>query len=132
MWVLVGVNFSVALGFGIVAPAIPLFAKEFGVGNLAAGAVISVFALMRFVSALGAGRLVDRIGERLVLGIGIGIVAVSSLLAGLAQSYGQLVVLRGAGGVGSAMFTVSSVALLLRVVAPEQRARAPGRRPRAS
>jgi hypothetical protein len=29
---LTGVAFMVALGFGLVAPALPLFAREFGVG----------------------------------------------------------------------------------------------------
>jgi MFS family permease len=120
------VAFAVAVGFGIVAPVIPLFAREFGVGAASAGAVVSAFALMRLVSALGGGRLVDLFGERVVLAAGLAIVAVSSLLAGLAQSYGQLLVLRGVGGVGSAMFTVSAVSLLLRVVQPEQRGRATG------
>jgi len=124
--VLTAVAFSVALGFGIVAPAIPLFAKNFGVSNFAAGAVISVFALVRFVSAPVAGRLVNRLGERVVLATGIAIVGISSLLAGLSNSYPQLIVLRGIGGFGSAMFTVSSFALLLRVVAPNQRGRAAG------
>lgn len=124
--VLTAVAFAVALGFGILAPAIPLFAKEFGVSNTAAGAVVSVFALLRFVSAPLAGRLVDRLGERVVLASGIGIVGVSSLLAGLSGSYVQLLVLRGAGGVGSAMFTVSAFSLLMRVVAPDQRGRASG------
>jgi MFS transporter, DHA1 family, multidrug resistance protein len=124
--VLTAVAFAVALGFGIVAPAIPLFAKEFGVRNVAAGAVISVFALVRFASAPVAGRLVNRIGERVVMASGIGIVGVSSLLAGLSVSFNQLLVLRGVGGLGSAMFTVSSFALLLRVVAPDQRGRAAG------
>jgi MFS family permease len=126
MAVLTAVAFSVALGFGIVAPAIPLFAREFGVSNFAAGGVISVFALVRFVSAPVAGRLVNRLGERVVLATGIGIVGVSSLLAGLSGSYAQLLVLRGIGGLGSSMFTVSSFALLLRVVAPDQRGRAAG------
>src|SRR5579875_1364162 len=102
--VLSAVAFAVALGFGIVAPALPVFARDFGVGRAAAAAVISTFALLRIAFALPAGRLVNRLGERLVLATGIGIVAVSSLLAGMAQSYWQLVVLRGAGGVGSAMF----------------------------
>ena len=124
--VLTAVAFSVALGFGIVAPAIPLFAKNFGVSNFAAGAVISVFALVRFVSAPVAGRMVNRLGERVVLATGIGIVGLSSLLAGFSNSYPQLLVLRGIGGFGSAMFTVSSFALLLRVVAPNQRGRAAG------
>jgi DHA1 family multidrug resistance protein-like MFS transporter len=124
--VLTAVAFSVALGFGIVAPAIPLFAKDFGVTNFAAGAVISVFALVRFASAPLAGRFVNRFGERLVLATGIGIVGVSSLLAGFSGNYAQLIVLRGIGGFGSAMFTVSSFALLLRVVAPDQRGRAAG------
>ena len=124
--VLTAVAFSVALGFGIVAPAIPLFARAFGVTNFAAGAVISVFALVRFASAPMAGRFVNRFGERLVLAAGIGIVGVSSLLAGFSGSYTQLIVLRGIGGFGSAMFTVASFALLLRVVAADQRGRAAG------
>jgi MFS family permease len=124
--VLTAVAFAVAVGFGVVAPAIPVYAREFGVGRTAAGAVISAFAFMRLVSALGSGRLVNRIGERLVLALGIGIVAVSSALAGLAQTYTQLLVLRGVGGVGSAMFTVSAISLLLRVVDSDQRGRATG------
>jgi MFS family permease len=124
--VLTAVAFSVALGFGIVAPAIPLFAKNFGVSNFAAGAVISVFALVRLASAPVAGRFVNRLGERLVLATGIGVVGVSSLLAGFSGNYAQLLVLRGIGGFGSAMFTVSSFALLLRVVTPDQRGRAAG------
>jgi MFS family permease len=124
--VLTAVAFSVALGFGIVAPAIPLFARNFGVTNFAAGSVISVFALVRLASAPLAGRLVNRLGERLVMATGIGIVGVSSLLAGLSGNFTQLLVLRGIGGLGSAMFTVSAFALLLRVVAPNQRGRAAG------
>ena len=117
------VAFAVAVGFGIVAPAIPVFAREFGVGRTAAGAVISVFALLRFVSAVACGRLVDRLGERTVLATGLGIVAVSSALAGLAQTYWQLLVFRGLGGIGSVMFTVSAVALIVRLAPPTIRAR---------
>ena len=73
--VLASVAFCVALGFGILAPAIPVFAKTFGVSNFWASSVISVFALMRFVSAFGGGWLVNRLGERIVLATGIGIVA---------------------------------------------------------
>ena len=121
--VLSAVAFSVALGFGIVAPAIRLFAKYFKVDNTQAVAVVSTFALMRLVSAPIAGRMVNRVGERIVLATGIGIVGVSSLLAGLSTSYPQLLVLRGVGGGGSAMFTVGAYSLLLRVAAPDQRGR---------
>lgn len=124
--VLSAVAFSVALGFGIVAPAIPLFAKHFGVSNADASAVVSAFALMRLVTAPFAGRLVNRAGERVIMATGIGIVGVSSLLAGFSGSFTQLVLLRGVGGVGSAMFSVSATSLLLRVVAPDQRGRAAG------
>lgn len=124
--VLTAVSFSVAVGFGIVTPVITLFASEFGVGVVAAGAVVSVFAGMRLASGLLGGRLVDRFAERSVLTAGLAIVALSSAAAGAAQSYPQLLVMRGLGGVGSAMFTVSAVALMYRVVAPDLRGRAAG------
>ena len=47
-------------------------------------------------------------------------------MTALAQNFAQLLVLRGVGGIGSAMFTVSAMALLLRTAGPEQRGRASG------
>jgi MFS family permease len=120
-FVLALVAFCVALGFGIVVPAVPLFALQFGVGTTAAGAVVSAFALMRLVSGIGGGRLVDRVGERVALLVGIGVVAVSSLLAGLAVNYPQLLIFRAVGGIGSAIFTIASTSLLLRVASAAQR-----------
>lgn len=123
---LVAVAFMVAVGFGVVAPAIPLFAAQFGVGKTASSAVISAFAATRLATAPFVGRLVNALGERIVLATGIGIVAASSALAGFAQSYWQLLTLRGVGGVGSIMFSVSSVSLLIRVTPDELRGRAQG------
>ena len=123
--ILTAVSFTVALGFGIVAPAIPAFARQFGVSVAAAASVISVFALMRVVGALPAGRLVDRFGEPGVMAAGIAVVAVSSVLA-FSRTFVALMVLRGSGGVGSAMFSISAQALLLGSVPGGQRGRASG------
>jgi MFS family permease len=124
--VLTSVSFTVALGFGIVAPVIPAFARQFGVSVAAAASVISVFALMRVFGALPAGRLVDRFGAPPVMAAGLAVVAVSSVLAGFSQSFAELMVLRGSGGVGSAMFSISAQALLLNSVPGSQRGRASG------
>ena len=122
--VLAAIAFCVALGFGILIPAIPVFARSFDVSALEASAVVSVFALVRFISSPVAGVLVNRAGERAVLASGLLIVAVSSVAAGLSQNFGELLVLRGIGGLGSSMFSVSAMALLLRVVDQDQRGRA--------
>lgn len=127
VWVLAAVAFSVALGFGIVAPVIPVFARNFGVGQTAAGLVISAFAFMRLCFSPFGGWLVNRFGERVIMAIGIGIVAVSSLLTGLSQNYEQMLALRGIGGVGSVMFSVSAQSLMLRAVPTSQRGQASSR-----
>ncbi len=122
--VLAVIAFVVALGFGVVAPAIPLFARDFGVGTTAVGLAVSAFAFFRFVSAFSGGALVERFGERLVLATGLLVVAVTTGLAGLAGSFPLFLALRAAGGVGSAMFTVAALSLLLRVAPPSHRGRA--------
>jgi MFS family permease len=124
--ILSSISFTVALGYGIVAPALPEFARQFGVSTAAAASVISAFALMRILGALPAGRLVDRVGERVMMPAGIAIVGVSSVLAGFSQTFAELIALRGVGGLGSAMFSVSAQTLLLRSVPGEQRGRASG------
>ena len=122
--VLVFASFFVAVGFGIIAPTIPLFAKSFGVNNAQVGSILSAFAFARFASGLVAGKLVDIFGERLVYTVGIAFVALSSFAAALAQSYEQLLIFRSAGGLGSSMFSVAAGSIILRAVGDGQRARA--------
>ncbi len=126
VWVLVGASFVIAVGFGIVAPVLPTFAASFDVGITAASAVISVFSFMRLAFAPASGRLVSRLGERPVYLWGLVFVALSTGACAFAQSYWQLMVFRGLGGIGSTMFTVSAVALLVRLSPPSMRGRAAG------
>jgi MFS family permease len=120
------VAFCVAVGFGVLVPVLPVFARSFGVGNAEVGAVISAFALMRLISSPFCGWLIKILSERIVMATGIFIVAISSGLAGISRSYLQLLVLRGVGGIGSAMFTVSAFTLLLTSVEAGLRGRAAG------
>ena len=122
--VLVFASFFVAVGFGIIAPTLPLFARSFGVNNAQVGSILSAFAFARFASGLISGKLVDIFGERLVYTIGIAFVSVSSFAAAFSQSYEQLLIYRAAGGLGSSMFSVAAGSILLRATDDTQRARA--------
>ncbi len=121
---LVAASFFVAVGFGIILPVIPVFAKSFGVNNAAIGLMVSAFAITRFASGLISGTLVDKFGERAVFSSGVFMVAFFTFLAGLAQSYDQLLVFRAAGGLGSSMFSVAAGSVIMRSVDDAHRGRA--------
>ena len=122
--ILVAASFFVAVGFGIVLPAIPVFAKSFGVNNAAIGLMVSAFAITRFASGLISGTLVDKFGERAVFSSGVFMVALFTFLAGLSQSYEQLLFFRAAGGLGSSMFSVAAGSVIMRSVDDANRGRA--------
>ncbi|MBB1029422.1 MFS transporter [Dietzia sp. SLG310A2-38A2] len=126
IWVLIAAAFAVAVGYGLVAPVLPQYAMSFDVSVAAASVVVSVFAFFRLVFAPAGGVLVDRLGERWVYMGGLLIVAISTLATGFAQSYWQLLVFRGLGGLGSTMFTISAMALLTRLSPPGARGRIMG------
>ncbi|MFT4127553.1 MAG: MFS transporter [Gordonia sp. (in: high G+C Gram-positive bacteria)] len=126
IWVLLSANVVIALGFGLIAPALPSFARSFDVGYTAVSAVVSAFAVMRLLFAPTGGRLVARLGERRVYLGGLLIVAVSTAACAFAQGYVQLLIFRGLGGIGSTMFTISAMALLIRLSPTEIRGRVAG------
>ncbi len=126
VWLLVGANVVVAFGYGVVAPVLPQYARHFGVSISAATFVITAFALMRLVAAPPAGLLVQRLGERRVYISGLLIVALSTAACAFAQTYWQLLLFRSLGGLGSAMFTVSSLGLMIRISPPDARGRVAG------
>lgn len=120
---LVAAAFVIAIGFGLITPVLPSFAQSFGVGAFASSVVVSVFAFFRLVFAPASGRLIAALGERPVYLAGVVIVAVSTGATAFAQNYWQLVLFRGLGGIGSTMFTVSAIALLVRLAPASIRAR---------
>lgn len=126
LWILLIANAVIALGYGLIAPALPIFATTFGVSAAAAALVVSSFAMMRLMFAPASGRLVTVLGERKIYLTGLLIVALSTLACAFAQDYWQLLAFRAAGGIGSTMFSVSAMALLIRLSPQEVRGRASG------
>jgi MFS family permease len=116
VYILTAVGFFVAVGYGLIVPAMPLFAEKFHANNTGVGGIIASFGAARFFSALVTGRFVDKWGERAVLTTGLLLISLSCFACGISQNYWELLSARTAGGLGSSMFSVSVGALLIRSV----------------
>jgi MFS family permease len=123
---LFGISITVALGFGMVIPVLPVFGKSFGVSLAVLGLVQVVFGLTRFSFGLVGGFVVDRFGERACTIAGLLIVALSSYAVGFSQNFPQLVLARGFGGAGSALFIGGLQNRIIRIIEPEAMGRATG------
>jgi len=126
VWALIGANAVIALGYGVVAPVLPQLARHFGVSLSAATFVITAFAVMRLCAAPPTGLLIQRLGERQVYIAGVLIVAVSTAACAFAHTYWQLLVYRAIGGIGSTMFFVSALGLMIRMSPENARGRVAG------
>jgi MFS family permease len=116
--------FLLMLGVGIVAPVLPLYAREFGVSVTAVGFLITVFGIARIGTDVPTGHLAERIGRRPLLVGGALAVAVGSFGFALAGTYVELVGWRFLQGVGSAATTTAAAIAVSELAAPEERGRA--------
>jgi MFS family permease len=123
---LLPIGATIAVGFSLVIPVLPAFARSFGVGLALVGLVQLVFGFTRFSFGIVGGLVVDRFGERVSTTAGILIVAASSYAAGFAQTFWQLVFARGFGGIGSAFFIGGMMNRIIKVVPSESMGRATG------
>jgi multidrug resistance protein len=120
MCALIAVN---QLGFGSIMPVIALYARSFGVSQSAIGVAVAVYGLARFLVALPAGQLADRVGRRTVLALGGLVTAVGNLGCALAPDYGPFVVARFVSGVGAALVITTGAIVLADITSPAQRGR---------
>ena len=94
------------LGFGIVIPFLPMYAKRLEVGAAGIGLVLAIYSLMQFLCAPMLGRISDHIGRRPVIMIGLLGSSFSYLIYGFADSFVWLLVSRAVHGACAA--TVST------------------------
>jgi MFS transporter, ACDE family, multidrug resistance protein len=125
-WVLIGANVVAALGYGVVSPVLPVYARTFGVSMDAVTFAITLFSVMRLFFAPPSGLLVQRLGERPVYVSGLLVVSVSTGLCAFVHTYWELLVLRAIGGIGSTMFFISALGLMIRISPPDARGRVAG------
>jgi MFS transporter, DHA1 family, multidrug resistance protein len=116
-----GMQIIIMLGFGMIAPILPLYARTFDVSTVMVGLLITSFGVARLFTNLPAGKLADRIGRRPLILTGPLITGIGALLAGLAPTFWLLVAARFVQGLGSAMSATASMTVLADVSTPENR-----------
>lgn len=119
----VGVTLVIMLGYGLIVPVLPLYARSFGIGRTEVGVLMMAFGLMRLFFDLVAGPMVDRFGERFTATTGAVVVGVSSALSAVAPSFLALVIFRALGGAGSSLLFAAVMNHLVRAVPPHRMAR---------
>ena len=113
------------LGFGLVLPLLPGFAKTYGASELAVGLLMATYSLFQFVFAPIWGALSDRVGRRPVLLLSIAGSTASYVIFAFAPSLPWLFVSRALAGVMAANLATAQ-AYVADVTAPEDRAKGMG------
>jgi len=90
------------IGFGIVLPILPTYAKDLGANPFMIGLIAAIFSIMQFIFSPLWGKLSDKVGRRPVMLISIFITALSYLVFSRASTIALLLFARGLSGIGSA------------------------------
>lgn len=102
----------------MLPPLFPWLMQEFSLSFTQAGFLMTVFFVISGIGQALAGFVVDRVGARPVLFFGVGTLATSGLVLGLANGYPALVLAAAVAGVGNSIFHPADFTLLNRRVSP--------------
>src|ERR1700758_4270077 len=115
-----------ALDATVVGIALPAIGRDFHAGIASLQWVVNAYTLTLAGLLLLGGTLGDSYGRRKVFVIGVVWFAAASLLCGLAPTAGVLIAARALQGVGGALLTPGSLAILQASFAEEDRSAAIG------
>jgi EmrB/QacA subfamily drug resistance transporter len=110
----------------VVGIALPAIGREFGASLADLQWVVTAYTLTLAGLLLFAGSLSDRYGRRLTFIAGVVWFALASVLCGLAPNAGILIVARALQGVGAALLTPGSLAIIEASFRPDDRGKAIG------
>jgi EmrB/QacA subfamily drug resistance transporter len=126
-WTLIAValaTFMTYLDNNIVNVAIPAIQRSLHLNTAGLEWVVSGYILVFASLLLAGGRLADVYGRRRIFLIGLSIFTVASFAAGLANGAGELIAARAVQGLGAALVTPTTLAIITATF--------PGKRERAA
>jgi EmrB/QacA subfamily drug resistance transporter len=128
-WVLASTVLGSALASidaSVIGIALPAIGRDFHVGLTDLQWVVTAYTLTLAGLLLVAGSLGDRYGRKKVFVIGVVWFALASLLCGIAPNAATLIGARALQGIGAALLTPGSLAILEASFVPKDRGRAIG------
>ncbi len=89
------------LGFGLVMPLLPIYARNFGATGTQLGLLTASFAITRAITTFPGGWLSDKMGRRKPIIAGLLAYSVVMGLYGFSEDVNQLIFLRALQGFAS-------------------------------
>ncbi|MET7859745.1 MFS transporter [Streptomyces sp. NPDC005318] len=129
-WLILGViclaQLTVLLDNTVLNVAIPSLTRELDASTADVQWMINAYSLVQSGLLLTAGSSADRYGRKKMLLAGLALFGAGSLVAGLAQSSGQLIAARAGMGVGGALLITTTLAVVVQTFDDTERVKAIG------
>jgi MFS family permease len=122
--IMFGINLLNSMDRYVAAAVSPLIQKDFHLSDTLVGLIGTSFLLVYAVCALPFGYWADRGIRRNIVGIGVAIWSVATVLSGLVGNFAQLFLTRAAVGVGEASYYPAGTSLMADYFPKETRGRA--------
>ncbi|MBD7983989.1 MFS transporter [Sporosarcina sp. Sa2YVA2] len=118
--------FIAFLGIGLVIPVLPTLMNELQITGEVVGYMVAFFAVAQLVVSPITGWLIDRIGRKIMIVIGLFIFSASELLFAVGEGLPELFASRILGGVSAAFIMPAVTAFIADITTNETRAKALG------
>src|SRR5258708_5756488 len=109
---MVGINLLNYMDRWVGSAVAPLIQVEFDLSDFSLGLLGSAFTLVYALAALPFGLWADRGSRRVVLGTGVLVWSLATLLTGLTRNFAQLFTTRAVLGIGEASYFPAGTSLL--------------------
>jgi multidrug resistance protein len=108
------------IGFGIVIPILPTYAKQFHANDATIGILMGTYSLMQFIFSPVLGRISDRVGRRPVLLVSLVATSIGFAIMGFAHTLAWLFVARIIPGISGGNISTAQ-AYVADITPPEER-----------
>jgi MFS family permease len=111
------------LGVGLVAPLISIVLAEHGADSVIVGLVGTTMFAAFTLASFPLGALIDRLGPKPILVLGLAVYGLSLLAFAFISSTGLFFLVRGIEGIGGAAISVATETMISQLSGPQERAK---------